>query len=44
MKPGDQVSKGQLLMTVEGMKMEVSAENLAIGMISIIYRCSLATF
>ena len=23
MKPGDKVSKGQLLMTVEGMKMEV---------------------
>ena len=27
MKPGDTVTKGQLLMTVEGMKMEVSQDD-----------------
>ena len=30
MKPGDKVSKGQLLMTVEGMKMEVRRHNATI--------------
>ena len=31
MKPGDSVTKGQLLMTVEGMKMEVRGHNISGG-------------